>query len=134
MSADVARKLLIRPGSRVLVIEAPDGYLDTLSPLPAGAALAASGEGPFDVVQLFARTRAALDAGIAQAIAKAGDDGILWISYPKLASAGASDLSRQAVRDALSGTGWDTVTQVAVDDTWSALRIRPTEKVGSRQR
>lgn len=134
MSAEVARKLLIRPSSRVLVIQAPDGYLDTVSPLPAGATLSASGDGPFDVVQLFARTRAALDEGLAVAIAKAGDDGILWISYPKLASTGASDLNRQAVRDALSGTGWDTVTQVAVDDTWSALRIRPSEKVGSRRR
>lgn len=134
MSGDLARKLQIRSGARALVINAPDGYLDTLSPLPAGASVAASGEGPFDVVQLFARTRGDLDAGIGQAISTAGDDGVLWISYPKLASAAASDLSRQAVWDALTGTGWEPVTQVAVDETWSALRIRPREKVGSPRR
>jgi hypothetical protein len=134
MGGDLARKLLIRSGSRVLVINAPDGYLDVLSPLPAGASLAASGEGPFEVVQLFARNRQELDAAIGQALATAGEDGILWISYPKLASSAASDLSRQAVWDALAGTGWEPVTQVAVDETWSALRIRPVEKVGSRKR
>ena len=134
MGADLARKLQIRSGSRVLVINPPDGYLDVLSPLPAGASLAASGEGPFEVVQLFARNRQELDAAIGQAMATAGEDGILWISYPKLASVAASDLSRQAVWDALAGSGWEPVTQVAVDETWSALRIRPTEKVGSRKR
>jgi hypothetical protein len=85
-------------------------------------------------VQLFARTRNDLQAGIAQAISTAGEDGILWISYPKLASTSASDLSRQVVWDSLTGTGWEPVTQVAVDETWSALRIRPTEKVGTRRR
>jgi hypothetical protein len=134
MSADLARKLQIRSGARTLVINAPDGYLDLLSPLPAGASVAASGNGPFDVVQLFARTRNELQAGIAQAISAAGEDGILWISYPKLASMSASDLSRQVVWDSLTGTGWEPVTQVAVDETWSALRIRPTEKVGTRRR
>jgi len=134
MGADLARKLQIRSGSRVLVINPPDGYLDVLSPLPAGASVAASGEGPFEVVQLFARNRQELDAAIGQAMATAGEDGILWISYPKLASVAASDLSRQAVWDALAGSGWEPVTQVAVDETWSALRIRPTEKVGSRKR
>jgi hypothetical protein len=133
MSGDLARKLQIRSGSRTLVINPPDGYLDVLSPLPAGASLAASGDGPFDVVQLFARNRSELDAAIGQAIATAGEDGILWVSYPKLASGSASDLSRQAVWDALVGTGWEPVTQVAVDDTWSALRIRPSQKVGARR-
>jgi hypothetical protein len=134
MTADLSRKLQLRSGARALVINAPDGYLDLLSPLPAGASVAASGDGPFDVVQLFARTRSDLRAGIAQAMAAAGEDGVLWVSYPKLASASASDLSRQAVWDALTGTGWEPVTQVAVDETWSALRIRPSEKVGSRRR
>ena len=45
-----------------------------------------------------------------------------------------TDLSRQVVWDSLTGTGWEPVTQVAVDETWSALRIRPTEKVGTRRR
>ncbi|MBJ7598922.1 MAG: hypothetical protein DLM67_16325 [Candidatus Nephthysia bennettiae] len=133
MTADLARKLLIRSGARALVINPPDGYLDLLSPLPAGASVAASGEGPFEVVQLFARTRRDLDAGIAQAMSTAGSDGILWVSYPKLASSSASDLSRQAVWEALDGTGWEPVTQVAVDETWSALRIRPSERVGARR-
>jgi hypothetical protein len=134
MSGDLARKLQIRSGSRTLVINPPDGYLDVLSPLPAGASLAASGDGPFDVVQLFARNRSELDSAIGQAMTTAGEDGILWVSYPKLASGSASDLSRQAVWDALVGTGWEPVTQVAVDDTWSALRIRPSQKVGARRR
>jgi hypothetical protein len=134
MTADLSRKLNLRSGARALVINAPDGYLDLLSPLPAGASVAASGDGPFDVVQLFARNQSDLRAGIGHAMAAAGEDGVLWVSYPKVASTSSSDLSRQAVWDALSGTGWEPVTQVAVDETWSALRIRPSEKVGTRRR
>lgn len=45
----------------------------------------------------------------------------LWIAYPKLAS-GKSDLSRQVVHDAFRTSGWKSVAQISIDDTWSAIR------------
>jgi hypothetical protein len=32
----------------------------------------------------------------------------------------------------MAGHGWSPVTQIAIDDTWSALRFRPSGDVGRR--
>jgi len=33
----------------------------------------------------------------------------------------------------MEGTGWRPVSQIAIDEIWSALRFRPTEDVKSRK-
>ena len=44
----------------------------------------------------------------------------------------ASDLSRDVVWKRMTGTGLRPVTQIAIDETWSALRFRPEEMVKSK--
>ena len=64
------------------------------------------------------------------AIAAVAYDGLLWISYPKRSSKVETDLSRDVLWDLMMETGLRPVTQVSIDDVWSALRFRPAEKVG----
>ena len=54
----------------------------------------------------------------------ARDTAILWVAYPKLSSKLASDLSRDAIREAAPSFGLDTVSQIAIDADWSALRLK----------
>ena len=49
---------------------------------------------------------------------------ILWVAYPKLASKLASDLSRDIIHALAPRHGLDTVSQIAIDDDWSALRLK----------
>ena len=49
--SDVARKLLVKPGSTVRLVKAPPGAHDLLGPLPAGARRVTSGAA--DVVVVF---------------------------------------------------------------------------------
>ena len=131
----LARKLVIRPGNSVLVVNAPAGYLESLVPLPEGATATDRAGGSFDVVQLFANSRQELEERLRDAMRAVQPGGILWVSYPKLASKGAGDLSRDRIRELVDeSTDWTTVSQVAVDDTWSALRLRPAEDVKSSRR
>jgi hypothetical protein len=118
---NVAAKLQIKPGNRVCVVGAPPNYLSVLGQLPTGARIVESPE-PADVVQLFVGSKAEL-AGLPAQLA-AGREAVLWISYPK-ADSGTSDLSRQAVHNAIRLNGWKPVAQVNVDETWSAIRARP---------
>ena len=48
----------------------------------------------------------------------------MWIAYPKLTSKLASDLSRNLVHALAAESGLDTVSQVAIDDDWSAMRVK----------
>jgi hypothetical protein len=49
---------------------------------------------------------------------------ILWVAYPKLTSKLAADLSRDVIHKLAPKHGLDTVSQIAIDDDWSALRLK----------
>ncbi len=125
MSAKTAAvKLGIRPGHTVYPINAPGDYAELVGGLPEGATVVTGT--PADVVHAFARTRTELAEYGRAAVTACRPGGLVWISYPK---GGASELKRDLLRDAVPG--WQTVTQVAIDDLWSALRYRPDSEVGT---
>jgi len=121
----VAEKLRIAPNHRILTIAAPPDVAVRLGPLPPGAVLESRGSGTFDVVLLFAEQRRELEAEAASVVQAVRSGGYLWICYPKLTSGEPSDLKREVVWDAMAPTGWRPVAQIAIDDTWSALRFMP---------
>lgn len=54
-----------------------------------------------------------------------GSDAALWFAYPKKSSKKyKSDISREAGFQVLGSVGLEPVSQVAIDDDWSALRFR----------
>ena len=58
-------------------------------------------------------------------------DSIFWIAYPKQSGQIKSDIHRDIIRKMAEDVGMSTVTAISIDDTWSALRLRPSEKVGT---
>ena len=80
-------------------------------------------------MHLFVRTRAELAREAPRAINAVRPDGVLWISYPKKSAAGSSDLSRNVLWKDLAPLGWGPVSQVSLDDTWSAMRFRPEASI-----
>jgi len=126
----LAGKLRMQPGQRVLIMNAPTGYVEGLDPLPEGIALAEVPEGKYDFVHLFATNGAELERLGPVAVESVTYDGLLWISYPKRSSKVKTDLSRDVGWDVVANAGLRPVTQVSIDETWSVLRFRPIEKVG----
>ena len=121
----VAAKLGIKPAQSVFVINPPGNYEALVGGLPPGTTVVR--HRPADVVHVFARTLVELAEHGAEATAAVKPGGLVWISYPKN---GASELKRDMLRDAING--WQPVSQVAIDDTWSAMRFRPDAEVGTR--
>jgi hypothetical protein len=129
-TSPLAKKLQIKAGSRVLVLNPPEGYLERLEPLPDGVELAGAPGAAADVVHLFVRDRAELERDAATALGAVRPGGVLWASYPKQSAKVATDLTRDVGWDALAAAGWRVVSAVSIDDTWSALRFRPLAEVG----
>jgi hypothetical protein len=121
----LAQKLQIRPGSTLALLHAPAGFAEMLYPLPPGAALEAQPKGSYPLVLLFAQNQADLEARIVNALAALAADAILWVAYPKKSSKVKSDLNRDAGWHALSGRGYRPVAQIALDETWAAVRFKP---------
>jgi hypothetical protein len=123
-------KLRMQPGHRVLILNAPAGYLSELGELPDGVELADEFNGTFDFVQVFVKDLAELERLAPLAVDAVTYDGLLWVSYPKEGSNMESDLTRDAVWEEVAKTGLRAVSQISVNDVWSAIRFRPPEKVG----
>jgi hypothetical protein len=116
-----ARKLLVKPRTRIGFVNPPPGHLDLVGALPEGATVAERGE--VDLLLLFARNRAELDAALPELDRVAGDK-LLWIAYPKGGSKKGTDLNRDLLWERMQPHGLVGVTLVALDDTWSAMRFR----------
>ena len=127
------KKLGLKPGMRALVIAAPSGYLKSLAPLPKGVVISEAMDGTHEFVQFFATRKSDIEKSSSKLLKTAVPGALVWITYPKKTSGVESDLSREAVWAAMEGTGWRPVSQIAIDEIWSALRFRPTEDVKSRK-
>jgi len=115
--AGIAEKLQVK-GSRTLAVLNAKPAVDRA----IGAARAAPAKA--DVVVMFAASKATLEAKLPGLLEKLRPEAILWIAYPKLTSALAGDLSRDVIREWAPSLGLDTVSQIAIDEDWSALRLK----------
>jgi hypothetical protein len=119
LSKSAAEKLLIKPGTTVWV--SPPGRSDLIGPLPDDVALvpelATAG-----VALVFVDDAAATRAFLADHAADLGGPAVLWFLYPK---GGRSDINRDTLWPMVAVHGLRPITQVAIDETWSALRFRP---------
>ena len=116
---DVARKLQIKPGTRVFVGNAPDGFV---LELPEGARLVKAADDA-DAVLAFMEKRS--DVAMATAFLGAAlADRLAYVAYPKGGRRG-TDLNRDILWELLAAGGIRPVRQVSLDDVWPALRFRP---------
>jgi hypothetical protein len=122
------QKLGLKPGMKVRLLNAPPDYLNGF-PLPDGAQFVKAADPLPDFIQLFATQSAEIAKTVPALLENLTDKTRFWITYPKKTSGVQSDLSREAVWAALAPLGWRPVTQIAIDEVWSALRFRPAEAV-----
>jgi hypothetical protein len=117
---DTVAKLQIKPGQRVAVLAATAEIPSIIS----GDANPAAAADDAEVTVAFVRARAELATVAVAAIEAARRDHLAWIAYPKAGKLG-TDLNRDTLAAALADEGIQPVRQVAIDETWSALRFRP---------
>jgi hypothetical protein len=128
----IAKKLGMKASMRALLIAAPTGYLEMLAPLPEDVVVSDVMKGTHQFVQFFATRKSEIKKSVPMLLKHAAPGALFWITYPKKTSGVESDPSREMVWDAMSGTGWRAVSQIAIDKVWSALRFRPEEEVNFR--
>jgi len=84
-------------------------------------------------ILVFAERLSDVDAWTDRAIVAAGDNRLVWFSYPKARQKG-TDLNRDILRTRLRHHGIQAVRQIAIDDVWSAIRFRAAETRETVQR
>ena len=126
----LAKKLRLQDVRRALILNAPEGYLETLGDVPEALEIEQEPSGEFDFAHLFVKDLNELERFIDRVLQAVEYDAVLWISYPKGSSGVDTDLNRDKLWNALSDRGIRPVTQVSIDKVWSGMRFRPPEEVG----
>ena len=119
----LARKLGIAAGSRVVTLNAPDGYLDWLAPLPDGVRFEAKVSAASDVVHLFVDRRSELKTQLDALRARIAPAAAVWVSWPKKASKVPTDITEDTIRELALPIGLVDVKVCAVSEVWSGLKL-----------
>jgi hypothetical protein len=115
-------KLGIKPGARLVLLNAPQDFDGVLAPLPAGVKTSRRMSGGADLVVAFFVRRADLARTWSRVTTAAGPTAAVWVAWPKRASGVSTDLSDGAIREVVLPTGWVDTKVCAIDDTWSGLK------------
>jgi hypothetical protein len=126
----LAKKLQIKGGFRMIVLNPPPDYLQLLGELPSGAQLVPKIESPLDFAQLFVKTNQELETQLPPILKALNKDGLFWICYPKGSSKIKTDLNRDTLWASMGKFGMVGVSLISIDSSWSAMRFRPADKVG----
>jgi hypothetical protein len=120
MTGAVAKKLGIKEGARAIMIDAPDGVLETIDPPRLDLAERLTGE--FDYIHLFATSRDAFDKRFPALKRHLKAGGMLWVSWPKNGQLG-TDLRLPVVIELGYNHGLVESKTISIDATWSAIRF-----------
>jgi len=116
----LVKKLGIKPGSRLLLVNEPDGFRDLLVGLPDDVTEATD---EADVIVFFATVAAEVKKQVPRLKKQLAPGGGLWIAWPKKTSRVETDVTFEVVQPTGLATGLVDNKVCAIDDTWSGLRF-----------
>lgn len=119
----LVRKLGVREGFLIAVVNPPDRYWDLMHPLPEGVTLAGPRAKSLDFIHVFAERKAELLRELPRAHGRIKPEGMIWVSWPKKAAGVPTDLTEDVVREVGVPRGLVDVKVCAVDETWSGLKL-----------
>lgn len=119
----LAKKLGIKEGARIRLVNAPEHYFDLLHGLPETIQWLKDRRSKKDMIHYFAVSLKALEKDIAGLKQEIEPSGMIWISWPKKASTVATDISEQLIRDMALANRLVDIKVCAVDETWSGLKL-----------
>src|SRR5262245_20260606 len=119
----LAEKLGIKEGFRIIIINPPRDYLNTLE-IPRRAIVTNQLQGPLDFIQFFTKLRNELEVQFPDLSRELLKGGMLWISWPNKGSSKVeTDLNEGIVREIGLKNGLVDVKVCAVDEVWSGLKF-----------
>lgn len=121
------KKLGVREGTVLVLVNPPKTFRRTLGRLPADVTVRTSDRGHRDLTVWFVDRARQLRARMGRMAGKVGDGG-LWIAWPKRASGVATDVTESDVRAAGLAAGLVDYKICAIDATWSGLKFAVRKK------
>jgi hypothetical protein len=132
--ATTFEKLNLKDHQQIVVVNAPQSFAPELAKVPVKTIHHSITSVPkIEFFLAFVTRKAEVDALAPQIAERAKGDAIIWFAYPKGTSKKYKcDFNRDNGWGALNALGFETVRAIAIDEDWSALRLRRSEFVKAR--
>ena len=118
------KKLGIKPGMSIAMLNAPTNLDALLGELPDHVATSRRLGGHHDLVLIFFTRQVDFAARIAALRTAIAPDGMIWVAWPKRASKIETDMTEDVIREiVLPSTGLVDVKVCAIDHVWSGLKL-----------
>jgi hypothetical protein len=122
-STPLLQKLGIKPGSRLLVVNAPDNYNDLLG-ADVSSMLITKKQVP-DMIHLFVTSMTELrkELNSLKPLVKKNSSIVIWVSWYKKSSKQSTDVTEDHIRDLALQNDLVDIKVCAVSDLWSGLKL-----------
>jgi hypothetical protein len=120
----VADKMFLRTAKSMLIL---NGQANPGVAAQMPQQLVQEGDGPFDVILMFALNRKELEQYLPIAKERLGEKGSLWIAYLKQTASKATDINRDSINAYAKENGITAVAMISIDGDWSGLRLKRIE-------
>jgi hypothetical protein len=117
------KKLGIKSGFRVSLVEAPPDVRTKLSTELASCEIVRDSKAPIDFAMVFTKSRTVLAKEFQRITKTLAPSGMFWVSWPKKTSGVATDLDENIVREIGLAAGLVDVKVCAVTEVWSGLKF-----------
>lgn len=117
------KKLGIKPGSKLMLVNAPDNYFQLLE-ADVSDQLAGKNQVP-DIVHLFIKSNKEFETEMKklQSHINKNPNIVIWVSWYKKSAGIATDVTEDVIRNYALKNGLVDVKVCAVSDIWSGLKL-----------
>lgn len=130
---EILKKLGYKNQDPILIINAPEEYKSAFADKVVEIHTKINGK--YSFIQVFEIQMSEAAAKAAALVAALEGDGHLWLCYPKGTSKKyKSDINRTKSWDLFSPFEFEPVSQVSIDDDWSAMRFRHVDNISTMKR
>ena len=119
----LAKKLGIKPGYILRLIDQPVHYFELFADLPENLQIVSDPEIAKDLIHLFTKDLSKLEQLLPELRKEIRQNGMIWVSWPKKSAKIPTDITEDAIRECALRSGLVDVKVCAVDDVWSGLKL-----------
>ena len=121
--SELTKKLKYQQNAQTLILDLPN---EVDIDIPLDSTIKSSS---YEFIIVFVQVQADIALKVPDAIKACTPDTVFWVAYPKKSSIIKTDITRDRGWDVFTTLGYRPVSQISINDTWSALRFKPAALV-----
>lgn len=119
----LAKKLGIKGGFHIELINAPEYYLSLFADLPASIHFENNDSLKIDLVHFFTKSQQEYKSKLPAIKNRIKPNGMIWVSWPKKSSKVPADIAEDIIRNFALQIGLVDIKVCAIDEIWSGLKL-----------